>query len=190
MEYINTQVMLIISNMTKFQKEYYQMDSFNYVTDYINEIFINKEYSFPPSVCICLFMLLSFVIVNILYLLTITKKYNTKSLDYSYKILEEFIEGVSCVKVPKVFTLVSKEYFETDTNMYLTFAGKLSLGRHLAKNVVRVDNTKNYLTQKDPITKKEFRFLCYTPGDIENMKTETRNWIIDNKVNWFRYFAY
>lgn len=177
----------IFTNFPSFDIKHYEdiiKFNFNYDSSVVKEGFE----------CVDIFII--FLQITLLYLVVIElfrmlfDIFSSPKLSSQSKQLVSIVDNISCVKVPKVFTLVSKEYFETDTNMYLTFVGKLSLGRHLAKNVERVDNTKYYLTQKDPITKKEFRFLCYTPGDIENMKTETRKWIITNRKRWVSYFAY
>lgn len=187
MNYITELCPQTFTNFSNFEIQYYKnMIDFNYYYDsstvkqgfecidvFIIFLLVTSVYSFIVSFCIIIFDTLSY------------SKYSSQSLN-----LTTIVNGVSCVKVPDVFNLVAKEYFDTETNMYLTFVGKLSLGRHLAKNVVRVDNTKNYLTQKDPVTKKEFRYLCYTIDDIENMKIQTREWIIKNKTNWVSYFAY
>tara|TARA_Y100000389_G_C17329988_1_gene447539 strand:+ start:182 stop:745 length:564 start_codon:yes stop_codon:yes gene_type:complete len=148
-------------------------DGFECIDVFSIFLLVTSVYLFIVSFCIIMFDTLT----------------SSKSLSQSIN-LTTIENGVSCVKVPNVFSVVAKEYFKTETNMYLTFVGKLSLGRHLSKNVVRVDKIKNYLSQKDPVTKKEFRFLCYTTGDIENMKKETEQWIINNKSNWVSYFAY
>ena len=104
--------------------------------------------------------------------------------------LSRVVDGVSCVKVPDVFAFVAKDYFKTDSTICLTFAGKLSLGRYMAKKIVPTHTSNRYLKATDPITKQEFRFIRYTMNDIENMKTATREWIIKNEDKWVSYFAY
>lgn len=191
MEYINPQFMLLVANMTKFQKEHYNMYSFNYVSHYLDELITNEEPCFRPIIYFLLFSLIYFVTAHIvLACFMYDDKTSSNQKQETQDTLEEFINGVSCVKVPKVFSMVAKEHFKTETNMYLTYAGKLSLGRYLASKVERVDKTQKYLTQKDPMTKKVFQFLRYTTQDIDNMKTETKNWIIKNETNWVSYIAY
>ena len=191
MEYFNPQLMFLVSNISNFQKGHYQMFSFNYSTSYFDDYFISEDPCVRPIIFFLLFSLIYFVTAHIvlacvMYVSQDTSNKNTQTNEN----LEEFINGISCVKVPKVFSVVAKDHFKTETNMYLTYAGKLSLGRHLASKVERVDKTQKYLTQKDPMTKKEFQFLRYTIQDVDNMKTETKNWIIKNETNWVTYFAY
>ena len=191
MEYFNPQLMFLVSNISNFQKGHYQMFSFNYVSEYLDEFIADEDPCVRPIIYFLLFSLIYFVISHIVIACFMyDDKTSSNQNQETQDTLEEFINGVSCVKVPKVFSVVAKEHFKTETNMYLTYAGKLSLGRHLASKVERVDKTQKYLTQKDPMTKKEFQFLRYTIQDVDNMKTETLQWIIKNETNWVSYIAY
>lgn len=176
--------------ITEFLKVDGEIYAINYISHFSNELYFDEETFIQSIITYGLICLIYIVMINIVFNYFMYdnkgKENNSKSNDN----IEEYSNGVSCVKIPKVFQLVAKEYFETETSMYLTFSGKLSLGRYLSKNVARVDKNNNYLTQKDPITKKKFRFIKYTIDDVDNMKKETKKWIIDNKSNWITYFAY
>lgn len=191
LEYFNPKLMILVSNISYFQKGHYQMFSFNYSTSYFDDYLISEEQCVLATVSFFLISLIYFVTAHMVLACVMYESQDTSNKNnQTNKNLEEFINDVSCVKVPSVFSVVAKEYFKTETNMYLIYAGKLSLGRHLASKVDRVDKTQKYLTQKDPMTKKEYQFLRYTTMDVDNMKTETRQWIINNKSNWVSYFAY
>lgn len=175
------------TNFSNFEIQHYKnMIDFNYYYDSSN-----VRDGFECIDVFIIFLLITSVYLFIVSFCSIIFDTLTSSKSSSQSInLTTIVNGVSCVKVPKVFSMVAKEHFKTETNMYLTYAGKLSLGRYLASKVERVDKTQKYLTQKDPMTKKVFQFLRYTTQDIDNMKTHTREWIIKNETNWVSYIAY
>lgn len=181
MEYFNEYN--IFTNQTIFEYQHYKMLNFNYIYDYINDIELNDNMNLSPMMNITI---LSLIYVSIVYFVSYFLMYE----NYDEEIKEDTINGVTCLKVPKVFATVAKEHFKTDTNISLTFAGKLSLGRYLSKHVIRKDMSIRYLTDTDPITKKTFRFLRYTKDDYQNMKIATQQWIIKKEDKWTNYFAY
>lgn len=184
----------IMTNYTIFEYQHYKMLNLNHIydyinkieiTDYVNEFDLNENFNLSP--------LMNITILSIIY--TLIAYFVSCFLIYDEEndvepVLEDNIKGVTCLKIPKVFSIVAKEHFKTNTNICLTYAGKLSLGRYLSKHVVRKDISIMYLTDKDPITKKTFRFIRYTKDDYQNMKTATQQWILGKEDKWSSYFAY
>jgi hypothetical protein len=186
MEFFNEHNILI--NQSIFDYEYKMCDYhyiYDYIYNYVKEFDPNNNLSSTSG--FILLIMIYFVIINLIIscFMYMNKVNNTYD-----EVSEDIVNGSTCLKVPNVFNMVAKTHFNTDINICLTYAGKLSLGRYLSKQVVRKDISIMYLTDKDPITKKNFRFLRYTKDDYQNMKTATLQWILSKEDKWSTYFAY
>ena len=186
----------IMKNCTIFEYQHYKMLNLNHfydyinnidITDYVNEFDLYENFKLSPLMNITI---LSIIYTVTIYFVSYFLIYICDEQNDAEPVLEDNINGITYLKVPKVFATVAKEHFKTNTNIYLTYAGKLSLGRYLSKHIVRKDISIMYLTDKDPITKKTFRFLRYTKDDYQNMKTATQQWILSKQDKWPSYFAY
>ena len=122
-----------MTNYTIFEYQHYKMLNLNHIydyinnieiTDYVNEFDLYENFNLSPLMNITI---LSIIYTLIAYFVSCFL-YMMKKNDVEATYLKISIKGVNGSKVSENITIVAKEHFKTNTNICLTYAGKLSLG--------------------------------------------------------------